>query len=157
MIGFLLAAIAPEPAPLFISLGSACEVVANIENHGLRHASFPFDWLLSVGPQAITQVLKDDFQFFLDEDYFDPHPYHRDVIVNRRYRIELRHDWLGTNLWDHFYQYRETLPEIREKYQRRIARFKSLGEYPGKVFSFAQRLISILSPASLLGPPGTCA
>ena len=125
--------LALEP-PMFVSLGSACETASRVEDFGLKCATYPFDWLLSVGPQTIAQILKEDFAFFLEESYFIPHPYHADVVVNQRYQIEMRHDWKGINLWENFSRYRETFPEIREKYVRRIARFRRLGEYQGKVF-----------------------
>lgn len=49
---------------IYISLGAACDVAGNLNYVGLRHRSYPFDWLwnLDQGLEAVIQIFQDDFQ-----------------------------------------------------------------------------------------------
>lgn len=104
--------------PLYVSLGSCCDVALSLEFSNLRNAAFPLDWLLTIDGEKFIELIENDFQYFLDEEFLTTHNH---VLVNSYYHIEFRHDF-------------EPLPELRDKYQRRINRFYKLAEYPGKVF-----------------------
>ncbi len=121
--------------PIILSLGPQCEVASKINVFGYRNAAFLFDWILSVDINGIIDLLNNDFQFFFDEEYFEPHDYHAYVLVHKLYRFEYRHDWRETsNFWDDFFSYRLTYQNIKDAYERRINRFKRLGQFKGKVF-----------------------
>ena len=114
---------------LFISLGGSCDVAVKLREHNLRTEAFPFDWLLTLNHERFLELLDDDFQFFLNENCIFQNPENPFILENKYYEFEFRHDWpvsLTNDLTCH-------LQEITSKYERRIARFRKLGEYAGKV------------------------
>ena len=107
-----------SPSPLFISLGSHCEPSQQLILNNLRSAAFPFDWLLTLNFSGFLSLLQDDFAFFMDKRYLVQDS--QGVVLNTYYQIDFRHelhDWTDNDFMKHF-------PEIKEKYQRRIQRFK---------------------------------
>jgi hypothetical protein len=123
---------------IFVSLGASCEIAAKLSEYELRCAAFPFDWLLSSDIEGVVRLLDDDFEWILKEEHLKLHPYQCDVLVNDKYHLEFRHDWRENaksyDFWHDFASYREKLPAIKEKYLRRINRFKTLNQYEAKVF-----------------------
>lgn len=117
-----------KQATLYIGLGADCRVATKIGQFGVRKAAFPFDWILSVSSSGISHLIRDGFEFFLDERFFVRHKRYLHFVVNSYYNIEFRHEW---NSYD---KYKETLNDIQLKYQRRIDRFYRLRQYKGKVF-----------------------
>lgn len=109
--------------PLFVSLGSTCEVTHQLRFLGLRAAAFPLDWALSLNNSQIIRLLEEDFVYFNDEEYLSSYA---TVLLNTRYCLLFPHEgnWEAP----------ETLENFKCKSQRRIDRFKSLGSYQGKVF-----------------------
>ena len=112
--------------PLFVSLGSTCEVTHQLRFLGLRAAAFPLDWALSLNNSQIIRLLEEDFVYFNDEEYLSSYT---TVLLNTRYCLLFPHEgnWEAP-------VYLETLENFKCKSQRRIDRFKSLGSYQGKVF-----------------------
>ncbi len=49
---------------LFVSLGPICEMALRLRDCGLRHAAFPFDWLVLKNVDRFIELLDNDFQFF---------------------------------------------------------------------------------------------
>jgi len=119
-----------RPFPLFISLGSHCEVANFIGYYGLRTAAYPFDWMLTLH-ESLIAVLEQDFAYFVDERFLVPH---RFGVVNSYYNIDFRHDWPDFGQSWYKMDFRRILPEVQDKYQRRIGRFYDLTEHVGKVF-----------------------
>lgn len=122
-----------EQESLYISLGADCRAAHFSSLAGLKKASFPFDWILSLNTKSVSRLIRDNFEFFLDEGCFEKHPTYTHVMVNNYYGIEFRHEW-NCNLWNDFYKYKEDFGDIQIKYQRRIDRFFRLADYKGKVF-----------------------
>ena len=117
-----------------VSLGSSCEIAIQMQDHHLRKAAFPFDWLLTCNHDPSISLLENDFAFFLDDQYLIQHPVSPYVIENCYYKVEFRHDWPSPELRDSATCYSQQLQEMRVKYARRINRFRDLAHYPGKVF-----------------------
>lgn len=61
------------PVSAVVSLGSHCYTAGLLERFGLRHSSWPFDWIFS-SPSMVAHCLKDRFETFLDKSYYDPVP-----------------------------------------------------------------------------------
>ncbi len=120
----LLTAFTEEP--LFVSLGSTCEVTHQLRCLKLRAAAFPLDWALSLNNSQIIRLLEEDFLYLNDEKFLSSYS---TVLLNTRYCLVFPHEgnW-ETPL------YAETLKNFKCKSQRRIDRFKSLYSYKGKVF-----------------------
>lgn len=114
--------------PLFVSLGSVCEVGHVLRACELRKAAFPFDWITTIDSEKFLEILRQDFDHFLDEEFFyvggPPGP-----LYHTYYHMEFLHegDFRG-NL------YATNVGQLKSKYQRRIERFRNLSEYKGKVF-----------------------
>jgi len=105
-------------APIFISLGSHCEPSQQLILNNLRSAAFPFDWLLTLDFEGFLALIQEDFRFFMDKRYIIQND--ENALINTYYHIDLRHemhDWPDADFPKHY-------SEIKEKYQRRINRFK---------------------------------
>ncbi len=120
--------------PLFVSLGSHCEAAVQLRENQVRKGAFPFDWLITLNHEKFIALLNDDFRFFLDEQSVFRDPVNPPVLENHHYEIEFRHDWPFSDLkWDE-QRYAHQLKTMREKYERRIARFREIRNHPGHVF-----------------------
>lgn len=121
----------PQDDVLFVSLGSNCNPGIYLKYYGFRTASYPFDWLLTIDGDRFIELLDSDFQDFLDGKYLGRH---QGNLVHTYYHIEFRHDF-------------EEIEELRAKYQRRIARFKELDQYSGKVIFIREAYSQATNPS----------
>ncbi|AFY37750.1 hypothetical protein Lepto7376_1401 [[Leptolyngbya] sp. PCC 7376] len=64
---------------IYISLGAACDAAQNLNFLGLRHCSYPFDWLwnLDLGLTAVTQIIEQDFEKITFQDCYIELPHYR--------------------------------------------------------------------------------
>lgn len=122
--------------PLFVSLGAHCEAAIQLRDHKFRSGAYPFDWLITLNHEKLIALLNEDFQFFLDERCFFQDPDHPTVVENSHYQIEFRHEWPFSDLRVDSFRYEKQLQTIREKYSRRLARFRAIRDYRGPVFFF---------------------
>lgn len=113
--------------PLFVSLGSLCEPSHMLKYCNLRKRSFPFDWIMSLDGEAIIEILENDFKDFLNDEYFQPYG-PAGHLLHLHYHLEFLHEG------DFNYQFEANLEKLKQKYQRRIQRFRNLNSYQGKVF-----------------------
>lgn len=124
---FLKADELPDPSlePLFISLGSWCDVAINLRKNEMRHAAFPFDWIVSVDCEKFLEIFRTDFQYFLEDQYLFAKDAH---VFNEYYRLEFPHDHIIDP------ENPEEWMAFKEKYARRIDRFKELENHKRKVY-----------------------
>jgi hypothetical protein len=101
----------------YISLGGDCMPAINLRQLGLRKEAYPFDWVL-LHNDTIATFLLNDFE-----------NYHSNLIMNWNrwiknlyHEIEFPHDY-DTTTDD---GWRDQIPSVTEKYQRRIERFRNL-------------------------------
>lgn len=111
---------------LFVSLGSVCEPAHLLRFCELRKAAFPFDWIISFDGETVIEMLKHDFLYFFDDEYFTAFG-PAGHLLHTYYHLEFLHEGNFNS------QFEEKLLSLKEKYQRRIERFRSLKDYPGKV------------------------
>lgn len=132
----------PAQATIVISLGEHCSAAAAARTYGIRQAAYPFDWVISRF-DSLCRVLEDDFAHFFEEkslrlrhdkhgviDYYGFEFVHDlPTITVQTYNGEdpieeniLRSDW------------REFVPAVREKYRRRIDRFRKAATGSEKVY-----------------------
>jgi hypothetical protein len=104
--------------PLVISLGANCISAYQALVHGIRSASYPFDWLVS-DIESIYINLDENFLHFLDKEYCS---FTGNWIVNRYDNIKFLHEFHELGEKAHV----EFLPLIQTKYLRRIQRFRQL-------------------------------
>lgn len=110
--------------PLFVSLGSSCESAHMHRECGIRKAAFPFDWIVSFDGEKLIELLEEDFLHFLNPHFLRVEGV---ALLNDYYHLE----FLNEGDWeDASYK----IEEFTKKCQRRIDRFRQLGNYRGKVF-----------------------
>ncbi len=100
----------------FISLGYFCSVALELERVGLRSTSSPFDWCIA-NFEGVLNSIENHFQNFLDYDYLLQSDTARELYYNKKYKIWFYHDF------DKYHSLINQLPDIKEKYLRRIERF----------------------------------
>lgn len=110
-----------------VSLGADCGAANLSKQWGYRAGSYPFDWSLSLDSEAVIEILQDDFRHFLDPQFLVAHS--GGLLIHTHYHIIFSHegDWKGGN-------HSQKIGEFRERFQRRIARFRDLSKTPSKVF-----------------------
>ncbi len=116
-----------ENEPLFVSLGSYCWPALTIKNCGLRRASFPLDWVVSLNGEKVIELLDNRFVDFTNEAYFVSSS--RQMLLHSYYELAFQHE----GLWENTNDFKK-VQEFQEKYERRIERFKRLNEYKGKIY-----------------------
>ncbi len=117
---------AADQTALFVSLGSTC-VPANFTRFcEVRTASFPFDWILSLDEEKFIEILEDDFSHFFNSE--DLTATAGNVLLNTYYHLEFLHE---EGHWNS--QFLSTMETFKNRYERRITRFKNLKDFPGKV------------------------
>lgn len=123
--------------PLFVSLGSFCTTAHMHKECGIRKAAFPFDWIISFDGEKLIDLLEEDFLHFLNPDFLRVAG---QALLNDYYHLEFLNegDWEDTAY---------NIKEFSLKCQRRINRFRQLGNYQGKVF-----FVRTASPDSLTDP-----
>lgn len=114
--------------PLFVSLGSHCEPAHMLRACGLRKVAFPFDWIVSFDGEALIELLEEDFANFFYLPSFVPYG-PAGHLLHTYYHLEFLHE--GDFGGD---QFLFNMEKLQAKYERRIARFRSLSIYPGRVF-----------------------
>lgn len=113
--------------PLFVSLGSMCEPAHMLRFCELRRSAFPFDWIISFDGEAIIEMLENGFEIFFEDEYFVPYG-PAGHLLHTHYHLEFLHEG------DFNRQFEANLEKLKQKYQRRIHRFKLLKHHLGKVF-----------------------
>lgn len=107
-----------EDKDVFISLGPTCTTAWIIKENKKKKASYPFDWILS-NPDMIQDILKDNFDKFIDKKYYTFTPY----------EITLSADVYGHELYGHSIFVHRNPKDIEEDYSytlRTVDRFKNL-------------------------------
>lgn len=130
--------------PLCISLGRGCSPALNLRSLKLRTAAYPFDWLISP-LTALVNGLQDDFKHLLNNCKLRPDK--KGVIDS--YGFQFVHDWPTVNqpvidaintdfITDSIIsnEWKKALPQVKEKYRRRIERFKNACLGSEKIFFF---------------------
>lgn len=122
-----------EAQPLFVSLGSTCHVAIALRALGLRDAAYPFDWVITSHLQPITSIIDDDFQHFTDPDHF---VLRKGVpaYINTFYSLGFPHDFKAEEQITSSIDALTDWMSFKERYDRRVERFRSLRDYPGKVY-----------------------
>lgn len=100
----------------YISLGHSCYVAMDLEELGLRDASYPLDWVNSPFGAA-ERAIKTRFDTFLEYDNLYQSKRTPTVYKNRDYMIAFPHDF------DAYAKLSKQIGGVINKYSRRIERF----------------------------------
>lgn len=123
-------------APLFVSLGSHCEVFHCLKESGLVKKRYPFDCIRVLNQECLIRILDEDFNHFLEEHSFISHPFHPGICANARYEVEFDVDFDSSfsDSWASFNRLVHQVQRIQPRFQRRIERFRKLSRFGGRVF-----------------------
>ena len=125
---------------IYVPLGLDCSVAYQLKNLGLRYCSFPFDWIYLPKILDLINIIKTDFNNFLNLDMYnivklnmtnfklyDPtnqtistdstYLFANYKLVHKQYKLTLPHEI--NNL-------KTDLDDFINRYQRRIIRFNQL-------------------------------
>ncbi len=108
---------------IILPLGAGCPAATTLDYHGMRFASYPFDWLQSGTFSAQVELLAQRFYDFLNPGDITTHPTitntHCTVVENTRWGYISHHDFpLGSSP-------QENHAEVQAKFDRRIRRLIS--------------------------------
>lgn len=107
----------------YISLGYFCSVASELEKLGLRTESSPFDWVISDFKGVITNI-QNHFSDYLDYNFLSQDIHNHAIYKNTKYNISFYHDF------NKYTSLKKQLPQVIEKYNRRIERFYKLISAP---------------------------
>lgn len=129
-----------------ISLGEVCSTSAALQAFNLRNAAYPFDWTISP-LSGVSLALFEDFQEYLNPKYFKIRGDKHGVI--NKYGITFVHDFPTINYTGNNIEQEDlinenillsswlgSLPQIQDKYFRRIRRFLEDCNSKDKIFFF---------------------
>ena len=106
-----------------IPLGSTCSIAYQLRYHRLREKAYPFDWVRINNLATVTDLIKNNFNNFLDKNKFK--------FKSISYRFEVDGEMLSyiydnsyCKFYHEFNQYinNDNFKLFSEKYQRRIDR-----------------------------------
>lgn len=100
----------------YISLGYFCSVASELEKLGLRTESSPFDWVIS-DFEGVLLAIQNNFSDYLNYSFLAQNKQNHSVYKNIKYNIVFFYDF------SQYTSLKEQLPEIQDKYNRRISRF----------------------------------
>ncbi len=113
---------------VFVSLGSVCIPAGYVSESGLRTCGYmPFDWICSKDGEKLIEIIKDDFRYFFNREYYLPYrdnPRKDNNLLHTYYHFEFVHDPEAVE---------DLMNKLFPKYMRRIERFRQLSNYRGKV------------------------
>lgn len=113
----------------YISLGYFCSVAMELERIGLRSESSPFDWCIS-DFEGVINAIENRFEKWLDYDFLLQSASARENYFNKRYKIWFFHDF------DKYHSLEKQLPNVINKYNRRIDRFYKSIQRPTLFFRY---------------------
>ncbi len=111
---------------VFVSLGSICHPAIAIKDGGYRKVAYPLDWVTSVDGEKVIQLLENQFSQFFDDNFLVIHSC--GLLVQSYYHILFAHEgyWSADDI-------RLKLPELKERYLRRVNRFLDLKNHKGTI------------------------
>ncbi len=118
---------------LCVSLGFNCTVALNFNQNQIRLLAFPFDWIMT-SFTGLCELIENNFIDFLNPMYL------RQGVFNTKYNIGMPHDFptkdRGDGVHEIVHNFLDFLPDVNEKYQRRIERFYNVCNLANKVYFF---------------------
>jgi hypothetical protein len=132
------------PKVILISLGGDCAVATMLRRMNLRQVAYPFDWMYSELP-AVYAAIQDDFKRHLEIETLKINDADKTIVIDA-YGLKYVHDFPTINegptlddIYNHPQQpirddWREYILPIREKYQRRIERLRTVFKGFDEVF-----------------------
>lgn len=133
---------------LIISLGENCGAALHMRGSGLKTSAYPFDWIVGMPFEKRLELIENHFHGFLEKENMRPinrkFPFVHAPFLDTRTNFHFLHDFSA----DHPFE--ETFPEIKSKYNRRIARlYADVAKAPKTLFVWCG-MHSTVSPQALM-------
>ena len=115
---------------IYIPIGCDCEATYWCADNKFRKDAYPFDWLVSP-LSSICDIIKNDFVGFLEDPYI-LRTNHRQLYIDKGKRMSLTHVYCKKSKLFFIHDFRSRndftfeLNLVREKFNRRIQRFKDV-------------------------------
>lgn len=130
----------------FLTMGFDCSPASALKSLGLRKFSSPFDWV-QTDIHSIERCFADGFKGFhtnlslnhdktrLIDEYGIQYPHEYPVVSSPKETDVIGEDvWFSENRTDHIADdWMTRHPEVKEKYNRRIERFKNIMNNPNPI------------------------
>lgn len=100
-----------------VSLGYFCSPAIELNYLNLRKSSLPFDWVISGNFGQVLELIDNNFKDFLEPEFLFQLKQYPQYYRNIKYNIDFYHDF------DELKSFDRQIDKIKEKYDRRIARF----------------------------------
>lgn len=134
-----------------ISLGESCFPATMLRNFKIRDVAYPFDWMITPF-MGLYKTLSNNFANFLNEANLIKDPFNSKFVVDKESGVKFAHDfphhyqhgseiyYVNQNFDDTYWgigsiipNFKEALPDIKNKYNRRIERFFSISKLPNHI------------------------
>lgn len=118
---------------IVISFGENCGAALHMRGAGLKTCAFPFDWITGVGFEQRLELIENSFQGFLEKENMCP------IEAKRKFAHAAFKDTYTGFLFYHDFSldipFEKDFPEVKNKYNRRIARlYHKVEESPKVLF-----------------------
>jgi hypothetical protein len=123
-----------QPYDAIINLGGDCQVEHQLKTNNLREYALPFDYLIAPCI-SVCRMLTNDFKGFLDKEQLAYKHDNGKYILDTAYDTRMIHDFILTPDFLNDYE------QIKEKYMRRIERFRELLATKKKVLFIRKRAL----------------
>lgn len=100
-----------------VSLGFFCSPAIELNYLNLRKSSYPFDWVISSKFNLVLELIDNGFKDFLNPEFLFQLKKYPQYYRNIKYDIDFYHDF------DELKSFNKQIDKIKQKYDRRIARF----------------------------------
>lgn len=107
-----------------VSLGYFCSPAMEFKRINRRPFSLPFDWLITPKLSDVINLINNNFEDFLYEEYFYQLLEHPQYYRNIKYNIDFYHDFSP------FVSFDSQINDVTVKYNRRISRFYDIIRKP---------------------------
>ena len=107
-----------------ISLGYFCSPALELRRLGLRDASYPLDWTISYDFSLVMRLIENHFVGFLSEDSLYQLKEMPNCYRDKKNKVDFYHDF------DELRSLKRQLFDVKQKYNRRIARFYDTIKHP---------------------------
>lgn len=131
----------------YCSLGEFCHASALLKSNGLKHASFPFDWIFS-SAEMVKHCIEDDFKTFLSKSEYTTNALEPDLAEHAFYATMVEnHEDVETKEKVIFNHHNPLVNEEHYSYfERCVNRFRELlNSSEDKTFVMFQRNIPDVS------------
>lgn len=122
---------------MYVSMGTTCLPAGLLKTMGLKHVSYPFDWLNIKNLSIVSDIIEDNFDKFLDRSlYYKTDKTSNTVEVEVETATGAANTIIGHKLYGKIFHHKNPLENQSdyEYYTRCVSRFRNLDPETNIVF-----------------------